>query len=362
SEKDKIYLHPAGWYAEQDIELRLGVHVTAIDRNAHQVSTAGGERVGYDKLLLATGSSPRRLRVPGAELDGVLYLRRLGDCEAMKTAFAAASRVAIVGAGWIGLETAAAARAAGCTVTVVDTAELPLLAVLGKELGEIYAGLHRRHGVQFRLGAKLAEITGEDGAATGLRLGDGSLIEADAVVVGVGITPNTELADAAGLTIDNGVLVNEHLTTSDPDVYAAGDVANVYYPHLGTHLRLEHWSAALNQGPVAAANMLGQNISYDQVPYFFSDQYEMGMEYSGYVGPGGYDELAFRGDVDKGEYLAFWLREGRVLAGMNVNIWDATDAIATLVRSGEPVNLGRLVNPEVPLDEVHGDTMNGAHS
>jgi 3-phenylpropionate/trans-cinnamate dioxygenase ferredoxin reductase subunit len=362
SELDKVFLHPHAWYADQDIELRLETRVTAIDRDAHQVSTASGEPIGYHKLLLATGSSPRRLDLPGARLDGVLYLRRLGDCEAMKTAFAAAKRVAIIGAGWIGLETAAAARAAGCEVTVIERGELPLLAVLGKEMAEIYAGLHRRHGVEFRLGATLAEITGKDGATTGLRLQDGSLIKADAVVVGVGITPNTELAEAAGLTIDNGVLVDEHLVTSDPDVFAAGDVANAYYPHLGIQLRLEHWSAALNQGPVAAANMLGKGTSYDQVPYFFSDQYEMGMEYSGYVGSGGYDDVAFRGDVDKGEYLAFWLRGGRVLAGMNVNVWDVTDTIAALVRSGVRVNRARLVNPEVDLAEVHLDTMNGAHS
>ncbi len=362
SELDKIFLHPDAWYAHQHIELRLGQTVTAFDRGAHQVSTAAGERIGYDKLLLATGSTPRRLSMPGAKLDGVLYLRRLGDCEAMKAAFAAGGRVAIIGAGWIGLETAAAARAAGCAVTVVDVAELPLLAVLGKELAEIYAGLHRRHGVEFRLGTKLAGISGKDGAATGLRLQDGELIAADTVIIGVGITPNIDLAKAAGLAVDNGVLVDEHLATSDPDIYAVGDVANAYYPHLDTHLRLEHWSAALNQGPVAAANMLDKNTSYDQVPYFFSDQYEMGMEYSGYVAKGHYDEVIFRGDVDKGEYLAFWLREGRVVAGMNVNIWDVTDTIAALVRSGEPVNRARLVNPEVPLDDIHANTMSGARS
>ncbi len=359
SEKDKVYLHPDGWYAEHDIDVRLGTTVTAVDRTGHKVSTGSGERIPYDRLLLATGSSPRRLRVPGADLDGLLYLRRLDDCEAMKAAFATAHRVAIVGAGWIGLETAAAARAAGCEVTVIERAELPLLHVLGRELAEIYAALHRAHGVEFRLGATTAEIAGT-GRASGVRLEDGSLIEADAIVVGVGITPNTELAEAAGLTIDNGVLVDEHLATSDPDIFAAGDVANANYPLLGTHLRLEHWSAALNQGPVAATNMLGGHVSYEQVPYFFSDQYDMGMEYSGYVGPDGYDELVFRGDVAKGEYLAFWLGNGQVLAGMNVNVWDVTDAIASLARSGEQVDRARLVKPEVSLDEVRAAATTGA--
>ncbi|MGI8869849.1 MAG: NAD(P)/FAD-dependent oxidoreductase [Mycobacteriales bacterium] len=356
SEKDKIYVQPDAWYADHDVELRLSTRVTAIDRAAHQLSTEGGGRVGYDRLLLATGSSPRRLRVPGADVGGVLYLRRLADCEAMKATFATARRVAIVGAGWIGLETAAAARAAGCQVTVIERGELPLLAVLGWEMAEIYAALHRDHGVELRLGATIAEITAADGRATGVRGDEGSVsdADADAVVVGVGITPNVAVAEAAGLVVDDGVLVDEHLTTSDADIFAAGDVANAYYPHLDTHLRLEHWSAALNQGPVATANMLGEHMSYDEVPYFFSDQYDVGMEYSGYVGPDGYDEVVFRGDVATGEYVAFWLRERRVLAGMNVNVWDVTDDIAALVRSGALVDRAWLADPQTSLLELHG--------
>jgi 3-phenylpropionate/trans-cinnamate dioxygenase ferredoxin reductase subunit len=360
SEKEKIYVHPKGWFAEHHIDLRLAIRVTAIDRAAHQVTAGDGERLGYHKLLLATGSSPRRLTVPGHDLDGVLYLRRLEDCEAMKAAFAAAGRVAIIGAGWIGLETAAAARAAGCEVTVLERAELPLLAVLGREMAEIYATLHRNHGVELRLGTGVAEITGKDNKATGVRLADGSLIDADAVVVGVGITPNTGLAEAAGLPVDNGIVVDQHLVTTDPDVFAAGDVANSYYPLLGTHLRLEHWSAALNQGPVAAANMAGRPTPYDHVPYFFSDQYDMGMEYSGYVGGGRYDEVVFRGDVAKGEFIAFWMGAGRVLAGMNVNVWDVTDAIQALIRAGHPVDPARLADPAAPLQELGGGELEGA--
>ncbi len=362
SEKDKIYVQPDGWYAEHDIDLRLGTRVTAVYRDAHRVSIAGGGEIGYDKLLLATGSAPRRLDIPGSDLDGVLYLRGVEDCEAMKTAFAAANRVVVIGAGWIGLETAAAARAAGCEVTVVERGELPLLRVLGRELAEIYAALHRSHGVELRLGATLATITGENGKATGVQLGDGTQIDADAVVVGIGITPNTALAEEADLTVDNGVFLDEHLATSDPDVFAAGDVANVYYPHLDTHLRLEHWSAALNQGPVAATNMLGGDAVYDHVPYFYSDQYDMGMEYSGYVGADGYEEVVFRGDVDKGEYVAFWLRDRRVLAGMNVNVWDVTDTIAALVRSGAQVDRSRLADPQTPLTEVQADELSRAQS
>ncbi|MEO6793719.1 MAG: FAD-dependent oxidoreductase [Mycobacterium sp.] len=360
SEKDKIYVHPKRWYVEHDVLLRLDTRVTGLDLAAHHVSVTGGERIGYDKLLLATGSDVRRLKVPGAEFDGVYYLRRVADSEAIKAAFATARPVAIIGGGWIGLETAAAARAAGCEVTVIEMGELPLLKVMGREVAEIYAALHRNHGVTLHLGAGVEEITGSGGRAAGVRLADGSLIDADAVVVGVGITPNTAVAEAAGLHVDNGVIVDEHLATSDPDVVAAGDVANVYYPHLGTHLRLEHWSAALNQPAVAAATMLGREQAYDRVPYFFSDQYEMGMEYSGFVAKGNYDEVAFRGEVAKGEYVAFWLHDDRVLAGMNVNVWDLTDTIADLVRSGQPVDRAKLVDPDVPLTEVVGAPVTGA--
>lgn len=352
SEKEDIYVHPDGWYAAHDIELRLNDRVAAIDRVAHQVIAQDGEPVGYDKLLMATGSSPRRLRVPGSELNGVLYLRDLQDCKTIKAAFSTAKRVAIIGAGWIGLETAAAARAADVDVTMLEMGKLPLLGVLGPEMAGIYAALHAEHGVELRTGVEVAEIIGVDGRATGVRLADGSLIDADVVVVGIGILPNTELAEMADLKIDDGICVDEYLCSSDPDVFAAGDVANAYYPSLGRHLRLEHWSAALNQGPVAAANMMGGATAYNHVPYFFSDQYDMGMEYRGYVEAGHYDQVVFRGDVSKGEYIAFWLRQDRALAGMNVNIWDQGDAITALVRSGRRVDAALLADPLVSLEDL----------
>lgn len=354
SEKEKIYLHPDGFYAEHDIELCLETRVIAIDRAAHQLTTQGSGQIGYDKLLLTTGSSPRRLTVPGADLDGVLYLRRVGDSEAIKAAFTTARRVAIIGAGWIGLETAAAARAAGVEVTVLETAELPLLGVLGPELAAIYAALHTRHGVELRTGVQVTDIVGVDGHAAGVRLADGSQIDADIVVVGIGITPNSELGESAGLHVDNGIVVDAHLQTSDPDVFAAGDVANTYYPSLDRHLRLEHWSAALNQGPVAAANMVGRATAYDHVPYFFSDQYDMGMEYWGYAEAGRYDQVVFRGEVTTGEYLAFWIGQRQVLAAMNVNIWDQSDAIQALVRFGDAVDIDQLTDPAVDLEDLIG--------
>jgi 3-phenylpropionate/trans-cinnamate dioxygenase ferredoxin reductase subunit len=352
AERENIFVHPPDWYAEHDVDLRLGTRVTRLDAAAHELTIADGVLLPYDKLLLCTGSSPRPLPVPGADLDGVLYLRTVGDSERIKRTLASVSRVAVIGAGWIGLETTAAARNAGVDVTLLEMMELPLLRVLGHEVAQVFVALHRSHGVDMRFDEHVEEITGRDGRVTGVRLAGGHHVEANAVLVGVGITPNTELAVGAGLRVDNGVVVDEHLRSSDPDVYAAGDVANAFHPLLGRHIRIEHWANALNQPKTAAKTMLGGDVVYDRVPYFFSDQYELSMEYSGYVEPDGYDEVVFRSDPNSGEYIAFWLQEGRVLAGMNVNLWDVTDAIQALVRSRRPVDTARLADPDVPLADL----------
>jgi len=351
SEREAIYVHPAQWYADSDIDLRLGVAATSIDRAAHEVSLADGSTIGYAKLLLTTGSSPRRLQVPGADLDRVLYLRRVGDSDQIKKAFDGASRVAVIGAGWIGLEATAAARAAGAEVTVLEMADLPLVRVLGPEVAQVFADLHAENGVDLQFGVQVAEITGRDGNVAGVRLADGRIFAADVVIVGVGITPNTQLAAAAGLEIDNGVRVDAQLRSSDPDIYAAGDVANAYHPVLRKHIRVEHWANALNQPQTAARAMLGADVAYDRMPYFFTDQYDLGMEYTGFVEPGGYSRVVFRGDTKRREFVVFWLDEdSRVLAGMNVNVWDVTDAIRELVRGGRPVDADALADPAVPLE------------
>jgi 3-phenylpropionate/trans-cinnamate dioxygenase ferredoxin reductase subunit len=353
ADRETIYVHPREWYAEHDVDLRLGVEVTSIDRAAHEVSLADGRKAGYGKLLLATGSSPRRLSVPGADLDSVLYLRSAGDSDRIMAAFQDASRVAVIGAGWIGLETAAAARAAGAEVTVLEMAELPLQRVLGRQVARVFADLHLANGVDLRGGVRITEISGSGGKADGVRLADGRHVEADVVIVGVGISPNVQLAAAAGLEVDNGVWVNAQLRSSDPDIFAAGDVANAFHPLLGKHVRVEHWANALNQPQTAAKAMLGQDVAYDLVPYFYTDQYDLGMEYAGYVEPDGYDEVVFRGDVEGREFIAFWLGDhGRVLAGMNVNVWDVNDAIQALVRSGQPVDVAALSDPGTPLESV----------
>jgi len=303
-------------------------------------------------LLLTTGSSPRRLDIPGAVSGRGRYLRRLDDSDRIKVMFRTASRVAIIGGGWIGLETAAAARAAGIEVTVLEAGGLPLLRVLGVQVAQILTDLHRRNGVHLRCGVQTAEITGEGDHATGVQLTDGSHIPADDVIIGAGITPNTHLAEQAGLKIDNGIWVDEHLHTSHDDVYAAGDVANAYYPLLRRHLRVEHWANALHQSPVAARSMLGQDAAYDRLPYFFTDQYDLSMEYTGYTEPGGYDQVVIRGEVGSGEFIAFWLQRGRLLAGMNVNTWDVTDTIAALIKTGETIDVGRLTDPRTPLEAL----------
>jgi len=351
--RESAYVHPADWYAAHDVDLRLGTGVTALRPAEHEVELAGGERLRYAKLLLATGSVVRTLEVPGFE--AALTLRRLPDSDRIRGAFRAGARVVVIGAGWIGLETAAVARQRGGSVTLVEADEQPLQRVLGAEMGAFFADLHRSQGVDVRLRSGVREIVVDGDRTTGVVLADGSEVPADAVVVGVGIRPDTRLAEAAGLEVDDGVVVDASLRTSDPDVYAAGDVARAYHPLLGERLRVEHWANALNGGPAAARSMLGQQVVYDRVPYFFSDQYDVGLEYSGWAPPGSYDDVAVRGDAvgtAGREFVAFWLSGGRVLAGMNVNVWDVTGDIQALVRRGTPVDRARLTDPAVPLAEV----------
>jgi 3-phenylpropionate/trans-cinnamate dioxygenase ferredoxin reductase subunit len=269
--------------------------------------------------------------------------------------------VAVIGAGWIGLEVAAAAKQRGASVTVIEMEPAPLHRVLGDEVAQIFADLHRANGVDLRFNATVARITGDAGnqdnaAATGVELADGTTIPAQLVVVAVGIEPATELAVAGGLDVDNGVVTDAGLRTSDPDIYAAGDVANSLNPLLGKHVRVEHWANALNGGKVAGRAMLGEDVVYDRVPYFYTDQFDLGMEYSGYAEPGGYDRVVFRGgrSVSDG-FIAFWTKDGRVLAGMNVNVWDVTDDIQKLVRAGyagTAVDLQRLADPTEPLGDL----------
>jgi 3-phenylpropionate/trans-cinnamate dioxygenase ferredoxin reductase component len=351
AERDKAFVHEEGWYADNDVDLRTAAQVTALDRAAHEVALADGSRQRYDKLLIATGSEPRRLPLPGADLDGVHYLRTLPDAERIRAALERGGKIIIVGGGWIGLETASAARHHGADVVLIEPEPAPLSRVLGLELGGFFATVHRDNGVDLRLRTGLTEIRGS-GRAEAVVLSDGSVVEGDAVIVGIGVAPRVQLAADAGLEIDDGIAVDEWLRSSDPDVWAAGDVMNAYNPLLGRRLRVEHWANALNSGPAAARSMLGKGEPYARVPYFFSDQYDVGMEYSGFAPAGSYDQVVLRGEADKREFIAFWLADRQVVAGMNVNVWDVTGPIQTLIRSKQPVDVARLTNPGVPLEEL----------
>jgi 3-phenylpropionate/trans-cinnamate dioxygenase ferredoxin reductase subunit len=353
--REKVFAHAHHWYAEHDVDLRSGQLVTGLDRAAHGVHLADGSVVGYDKLLLTTGASPRTLRVPGAEANGVHYLRTLDDSDVLRATLATISRLVVIGAGWIGLEVTAAARLAGVDVTVVETAELPLLRVLGPEVAQVFADLHLGRGVDFRFNASLAEILNENGTATGVRLNDGTTIAADAVLVAVGAAPNVQLAEAGGLHVDNGIVVDAALRTNDPDIFAAGDVANAFHPFFEKQIRVEHWANARQQPKAAAASMLGKDVSYDELPYFYTDQYDLGMEYVGYVEPAGYDRVVFRGDVAGREFIAFWLAGERVIAAMNVNVWDVVEPLKTLIRSRAAIPATRLADAVVALTDLAVD-------
>jgi 3-phenylpropionate/trans-cinnamate dioxygenase ferredoxin reductase component len=347
--REKVYVHDEGFYAEHDIELRLGTAAIDLNTSTSELTLGDGDVLRYDRLLLATGSEPRRLTVPGADLDGVLYLRSVDDSDLLRERLDRGGPVVVVGAGWIGAEVAASARQRGLEVTVIEPASVPLERVMGAEVGAIYRDIHTDHGVEMLMGTGVEAFEGDE-AVQRVRTSDGRVIECDFVVVGVGVQPRIPLAAQAGLDVDNGILVDEHLGTSVPGVFAAGDVANARHPFYGDRIRVEHWANALHQGPAAARNMLGQADPFDRLPYFFSDQYDVGMEYSGFARA--WDRVVFRGDPASREFIAFWISDERVVAGMNVNVWDVNDAIRRLIGERVTVDDRRLADPDVPIDQL----------
>jgi 3-phenylpropionate/trans-cinnamate dioxygenase ferredoxin reductase subunit len=323
--------------------------VGALDPRPHEVGLDAGERLAYDSAILAVGAAPRHLTVPGGDLDGVRYLRRVTDSDGLRDAIRSAARVAVIGAGWIGCEVAASARQMGAEVAMIEVAQVPLERVLGPELGRFYGEVHADHGVDMHFGVGVESLVGGS-RVEAVRLTDGTDIQADLVVVGVGVTPRLELAEQAGLVLENGVATDEFLASSVASIYAVGDVASAWHPILSRRIRLELWSSALNQGPAAARNVLGMATPYTRIPYFFSDQYDIGMEYSGHATE--WDQVVFRGEPASREFIAFWLKDGRLEAGMNVNVWDVADTIASLVALRQPVDPSLLTDPSVPLGDV----------
>jgi 3-phenylpropionate/trans-cinnamate dioxygenase ferredoxin reductase component len=347
--REKVYVHEEGFYADHQVELRLGRTAVSIETSSGEVALDDGERLRYDRLLLATGAEPRRLSISGSELEGIFYLRSVADADALRTRLDGAGSVVVVGAGWIGAEVAASARQRGVEVTVVDPASVPLERVLGREVGAVYREIHAEHGVRMLMGTGVEAFAG-DMAVERVRTDDGRTLECDLVVVGVGARPRTDLAARAGIAVGNGILVDERLQTSAPGALAAGDVANAHHPFYAERIRVEHWANARHQGAVAARAMLGHADAYDRLPYFFSDQYDVGMEYTGFARD--WDRVVFRGDPASRQFIAFWLVGDRVVAGMNVNVWDVGDAIERLVRERVVVDDRRLADPDVPLDAL----------
>ncbi|MGH9075482.1 MAG: NAD(P)/FAD-dependent oxidoreductase, partial [Acidimicrobiales bacterium] len=348
-ELPRVALHKAGFYEAKGIELLTSTRAVALDVAAREVELSNRERLGYDGLLLATGARPRRLSLPGAELAGVCYLRGIHDAEHLRGAIGPGTQVVVIGAGWIGCEVAASARALGAEVALVDVVAQPLERVLGPEVGAIYSRLHASHGVSLHMGVGVESLRGA-GSVEAVCLTDGTVLGAEVVVVGVGVAPAVELAAAAGLDVANGIVVDQNLATSAPGVWAAGDVASAFHPLYRTHVRLEHWAAACRQGPVAARNMLGAKQAYDSIGYFWSDQYDLAMEYSGYAPT--WEEVVVRAEPAGGGFVAFWLSAGRVAAGMSANVEGAATHVETLVGARAVVDPVRLADSGVGLAEV----------
>jgi 3-phenylpropionate/trans-cinnamate dioxygenase ferredoxin reductase subunit len=351
SERDKVYVHPATFYADQRIDFRAATTVAAIEPSAREVALGDGERLPFDRLLIATGARPRTLPVPGAELPGVMTLRTVADADAIHAAATDAERIVVVGAGWIGSEVAASLRMLGPTVILVAPDAVPLERVLGREIGGVYRDLHVRHGVDWRPGTTVGRIIGTD-RAEGIESSTGEAIAADLVIAGIGVRPRTELAVAAGLAVGDGIEVSATLESSVPGIFAAGDVASAWHPFYERRLRTEHWANAKFQGTAAGRSLLGGTTPYDRIPYFYSDQFDLGMEYTGWATAA--DRLVVRGSLADGEFIAFWLRDGRVVAGMNANTWDVAKPIELLIRSRAVVDPDALADATIPIEDVAG--------
>lgn len=347
--RELVFLQDAEYYRRHEIDLRLGERAVFLDSRERRVDLESGERVGYDRLLIATGADLRRLYVPGIGLEGVRYLRTLRDADALGDDLQRRPRVLVVGAGFIGSEVAASARVLGCDVTMIEAAPVPLVRALGEEMGSVYADIHRDHGVDVRTGVSVAEFRGARRLEAAVTT-TGELIPCDVAVIGVGVAPAVGWLEGSGVALENGVLTDELGRTSLPDVYAAGDVANWWHPVWRERLRLEHYDNAVSQGAAVARNMLGAEEAYAPVPYFWSDQYELSLQYVGFASR--WDSVVFRGDPSTRSFSAFYIVNGRLRAALSVNrITDQAPA-ERLIRAGVPVDEQRLSDEGTELEKA----------
>ncbi|MGN6197405.1 NAD(P)/FAD-dependent oxidoreductase [Humibacter sp.] len=355
-DESELWVQSDDWWREHDVDLRTGRHADSLDLQERSVVLEGGDRVPFDQLLIATGATPKRLDVPGADAAGIHYLRTIEDSRGIREATADGDkRVVVVGSGWIGMEVAATVRGFGNEVTVVSHAQVPLSTALGDELGEVFAQLHLDHGVRLVRGAAVQEFRVADGQVTGVRY-EGGEVDADVVVVGTGAAPLVGIAKDAGLEVGKGVLVDAGMRTGVDGVFAVGDAADPFHPVIGGRMRSEHWANAIGTGRTAALNMLDRGVEYDDIPYFYTDQFDLGMEYSGYRPLMDGTHVVYRGDVPGREFVSFWVTpDGRVVAGMNVNVWDVNEQVQALIREARPVDESRLADTSVPLNELVAD-------
>ena len=348
-EEEKLFFKTEDFYAEQSIELHLGTEAKALDASSKTLILANGASLRYDKLLLATGSRVKTLPIPGSDLEGVHYLRTIDDSRAIAQAMNGASRAVIVGAGFIGSEVAAVCKTAGLEVIVLEIQPQPMAHILGEEMGAIYANLHTSRGIDLRLREGISEIRGNTRAEQ-VVTDQGNSIDCDFVVIGVGISPDTSIAESAGLGVDSGVLVNEFCQTSHPDIYAAGDVTNWYHPGLGHRLRVEHWDNALNQGAAAAKSMLAAPEPYSPTLYFWSDQYDLNIQYLGHATE--WDKIAVRGDPAEEKFTAFYLKDGSIHGALVVNNFRDIRPTRTLIGQKTPVDASSLSDESTNLKQL----------
>ena len=348
-DEHRLYLRGAEFYETQSVDLHLGVRATAIDRAAKTVATDSGERFPYDALLIATGAPPRRIGCPGAELDGVHYLRTLADSERLRPLLMAPGQIVIVGAGYIGLEVAAVARQEGRHVTVLEMAPRALARVASEPVSAFYENLHRGAGVDLRLGAELIGFEGEK-RIDGVRLSTGEAVECIAALVGIGAAPELALAEDAGLAIDNGIVVDEYARTSDPHIFAAGDCTNFPSPRFGRRMRLESVPNAIEQAKAAAANMVGGGVVYDALPWFWSDQYDVKLQTVGLHE--GHEELVVRGDPAEKKFAVWYLKDGKALAVDAINDPASFAMGKRLITTGASLDSKKLADVSVDLKSL----------